>query len=69
MRRYQQHTMDKIVTVTNKNCSACFTKELWDENKKEKEKKVVPTPCVLSPFVPAKKHKSTGKKYTTIYHY
>lgn len=49
--------------VTNRNCSVCFMKK---SNMKEIEKKPVPTP---SPFVPAKKHKSTGKEYPTIYYY
>ena len=66
MCRYHQHSVDKIVIVTNKNCSACFMKKSWDDNVKEKEKKVLFTPCVSSPFVPAKKHKPTSKIYPTI---
>ena len=55
--------------VTNKNCSACFMKKSCGDNMKEKEKKPAPTSCVPLPFVPAKKHKPTGKEYPTVYYY
>jgi len=62
MHRYQQCTVDKIVIVTNKNCAACFMKKPLDGDVKEKEKKMVQTPGISSPFVPAKKQKPSSEK-------
>ena len=44
--------------VTNKNCSACFMKKSGDGS--IKEMKPTPSPCILTPVVPTKKHKPTG---------
>lgn len=64
--RYQDSSVDKIVTVTNKNCTDCFN-NTWENSEKDKEKKPAPTPCVSSPFVPAKKQKLTSEKYQQVY--
>lgn len=65
--RYQRHTVDRVVVVTNKNCSTCFMKKSWNDNMKEKN--VNPTPCLSSPFVPAKKHKPTSEKCPINFYY
>ena len=64
--RYQQHAVDKVVIVTNKNCSTSFTRKSWDDSMKEKDKKVVAAAYVPSPLMPAKKHKPSSKNYLNI---